>query len=51
MALEKLEGDHSSEYLANVLRTVLKNFSLEKKVQIFIFYGNCLQLLTILGYI
>ena len=38
LALEKLEGDHSSEYFAKVLRTVLKDFSLEKKVQIFTFF-------------
>ena len=37
LALEKLKGDHSGEYLAKVLRTVLKDFSLEKKVQIFTF--------------
>ena len=38
LALEKLEGEHSGEYLAKVLRTVLKEFSLEKKVQIFNFF-------------
>ena len=38
LALEKLKGDHSNEYLAKVLRTMLKNFSLEKKVQIFHFF-------------
>ena len=49
LALEKLKGDHSGEYLAKVLRTVLKEFSLEKKVKIFtFFYHSCLQLLTIL---
>ena len=49
LALEKLEGGHSGEYLAKVLRTVLKEFSLEKKVQIFTFcYHSCLQLLSIL---
>ena len=49
LALEKLEGEHSGEYLAKVLRTVLKEFSLEKKVQIVTFcYHSCLQLLTIL---
>ena len=51
LALEKLKGDHYSEYLTKVLRMVLKDFSLEKTVKIFIFYGSCLQLLTILGYI
>ena len=49
LALEKLEGEHSGEYLAKVLRTVLKEFSLEKKVQILTFcYHCCLQLLIIL---
>ena len=49
LALEKLEGEHFGEYLAKVLRTVLKEVSLEKKVQIFTFrYHSCLQLLTIL---
>ena len=38
MALKKLEGEHSSEYLAKVLRMVLKDFSFEKKVQLFIFF-------------
>ena len=48
LALENLEGEHSGEYLAKVLRTVLKEFSLEK-VQILTFcYHSCLQLLTIL---
>ena len=37
LALEKLEGDHSGEYLAKVLRIVLKDFSLEKKEKIFTF--------------
>ena len=37
LALKKLEGEHSGEYLAKVLRTVLKEFSLEKKVQILTF--------------
>ena len=49
LALEKLQGEHSGEYLAKVLRTVLKEFFLEKKVQNFTFcYHSCLQLLTIL---
>ena len=49
LALEKLEGEHSGEYLAKVLRTVLIEYSLEKKVQILNFcYRSCLQLLTIL---
>ena len=49
LALEKLKGEYSGEYLAKVLRTVLKEFSLEKKIQIFTFcYHSCLQLLTIL---
>ena len=44
LALEKLEGEHSGEYLTKVLRTVLKEFSLEKKVQILTFcYHSCLQ--------
>ena len=49
LALEKLKGEHYGEYLAKVLRTVLKEFSLEKMVQIFTFcYHSCLQLFTIL---
>ena len=49
LALEKLEGERYGEYLAKVLRTVLKEFSLEKTVQIFTFcYHSCLQLFTIL---
>ena len=32
LALEKLDGEHSGEYLAKVLRMVLKDLSLEKKV-------------------
>ena len=46
-ALEKLNGDHSSKYLEKVSRTVFKEFSLEKVVQIFIFCGSCIQSLTI----
>ena len=50
LSLEKLKGDHSGKYLAKVLRTVLKDFSLEKKVQIFfLFYHSSLQLLTLFG--
>ena len=38
LALEKLKGDHFGEYLAKVFKRVLKDFSLEKKVQIFTFF-------------
>ena len=37
LTLAKLMGDHSSEYLAKVLRMLLKDFSLEKKVFSFFF--------------
>ena len=33
VALEKVEGEHFGEYLDQVLRMVLKDFSLEKKVK------------------
>ena len=51
MALEKVEGEHFGEYLTKVLMTILKGFSLEEKVQFFIFMVVVYNSLTILGYI
>ena len=50
LALEKLKGDHYDEYLAKVLRAVLKKlFFGEEGTNFSFLYHSCLQLLTILG--